>query len=87
MYSKSENRSIIILILVILAGVVFGGFVGEYLGQVPYMSWLKYGKSFGLAQPLILDLDIISIQFGLTIKFSISGIIGMIIAIFIYRKI
>lgn len=84
--SRSNNKSAWVLCLLILAGIVVGGFIGEYLGKFPYMEWLRYGKTFGLAQPLLLDLDLICIQFGLTIKFSIAGIIGMIISIFIYKK-
>jgi len=86
MYSRSDNKNIWILFLMMLAGIVIGGFIGNYLGQLEYMQWLQYGDTFGMAQPLILELGIINVQFGFTIKFSISGIIGMIVAIIAYRK-
>jgi hypothetical protein len=86
LYSKTNSKNAWVLFLVILAGIVVGGFVGKYIGQLPYMGWLGYGKTFGLVSPMVLDLDIISIQFGFTIDFSIAGILGMIIAIIVYRK-
>ncbi len=86
MYSRSDNKNIWILFLMMLAGIVIGGFIGNYLGQLEYMQWLQYGDTFGMAQPLILELGIINVQFGFTIKFSIAGIIGMIVAIIAYRK-
>jgi len=86
MYSRNDNKNILILFLMMLAGIVIGGFIGNYLGQLEYMQWLQYGDTFGMAQPLILELGIINIQFGFTIKFSIAGIIGMIVAIIAYRK-
>lgn len=86
MYAKANNKNAWVLVLVILSGLVVGGFVGKYIGQLPYMGWITYGKTFGLVNPILLDLDIISVEFGFTMDFSIAGIIGMIVAIIIYRK-
>ncbi len=73
-------------ILFILAGVVIGGFIGTYLGGIPFLSWLNYGANFGITSPLTLDLGVLVLQFGLSIRFTIAGIIGILIAIFVYRK-
>ena len=35
------------LFLLILAGVVLGGFIGTLAKGVPALSWLSYGQSFG----------------------------------------
>lgn len=86
MYNRNDNKNIWILFLMMLAGIVIGGFIGNYLGQLEYMQWLQYGNIFGMSQPFILEFGIINIQFGFTIKFSIAGIIGMIVAIIAYRK-
>jgi hypothetical protein len=67
--------------LLILAGVVIGGFIGSLFPD----TWLNYGQSFGLTSPLILDLGILCITFGLTIKINIAGILGIAIALVIYR--
>ena len=83
---KSGGKNGWALVLLLLAGVVIGGFIGEYLGGNSYLNWLAYGKSFGLSTPLVLDLGVIVLQFGLTIKFTISGIIGIVIAAVVYKK-
>ena len=67
--------------LLILAGIVIGGFIGSLFPS----TWLNYGQSFGLSSPLILDLGILSITFGLTINITIASIIGIAVAIIIYR--
>ena len=67
--------------LLILAGIVIGGFIGSLFPS----TWLNYGQSFGLTSPLILDLGILSITFGLTINITIASIIGIAVAIVIYR--
>lgn len=69
--------------LLILAGIVIGGFIGSLFPS----TWLNYGQSFGLTQPLVLDLGILSVTFGLSIRLTIAGIIGIAMAIVIYRLI
>ena len=73
------------LLILILCGIVLGGFIGTLAAGIPFLSWLGYGQVFGLSQPMILDLGILVLTFRLTIKISIASILGMIIAIIIYR--
>lgn len=83
----TKDKNIWILLIFILSGLVIGGLLGELAGSVSWLWWLGYGQEFGLLSPLSLNLSVLSITFGLTFKISISSIIGMAIAIFIYRKI
>ena len=53
------RRDSLTLILLLLAGLVIGGFIGEWLGTYPTFSFLNYGKSFGLVQPVVLDLNVL----------------------------
>ena len=73
------------LFLLLLAGIVLGGFIGSLAAGVPFLSWLNYGQTFGFANPIALDLGILVITFGLSIKITIASIIGVLIAIIIYR--
>lgn len=73
------------LFLMILTGIVLGGFIGMLAEGVSALSWLAYGQTFGLQEPIVLDLGILIITFGLSIKITIASIIGMILAIIIYR--
>lgn len=73
------------LFLILLAGIVLGGFMGSLAAGVPGLSWLNYGQSFGLSQPFVLDLGILVITFGLSIRITIASIIGIIIGIVVYR--
>lgn len=73
------------LLIMILAGVVLGGFLGQLTAGIPALSWLNYGQTFGLSSPLVLDLGILVLTFALTIKITIAGIIGIVLAIIIYR--
>lgn len=83
----TRDKNIWILIVFILSGLVIGGLLGELASRVDFLWWLSYGQSFGLTDPLSLDLNIIKVTFGLQLKINIASIIGMGIAIFIYRKV
>ena len=41
--------------------------------------------AFGLENPLVLSMGLVVLTFGLTIKITIAGIIGIALAILIYR--
>ncbi len=84
---KGRTQNIWILILLLLAGVVLGGFISQALGGIPALRWLSYGSTFGISSPLVLDLGVLTLQFGFTVRFTIAGILGIILAFFIYRKI
>lgn len=60
---------------------------GELASGIDFLWWLGYGESFGLTEPIVLDLSIITLTFGIQMKINIASIIGMAIALFIYRKI
>lgn len=82
---RTGNKNNWVLVLLILAGVVLGGFIGTLAEGMAAFSWLGYGQTFGLSQPLVLDLGIMVLTFGISVKISIASIIGMILAIIIYR--
>ena len=77
-----KNKSGWTLLILVLAGIVLGGFIGSLFPS----SLLNFGQTFGLTNPLVLDLGIIVITFALTIKITIASIIGIVVAFFLYRK-
>lgn len=73
------------LFLLLLSGILLGGFIGELTKGVAGLSWLNFGQSFGFMNPIALDLGILVITFGLNIHITIASIIGVLLAIIIYR--
>lgn len=83
----TKEKNFWILVIFLLSGLVIGGLIGEIAGKTGGLWWLSYAMEFGLAQPLTLDLSILKLTFSLLFKINIASIVGMGIAIFIYRKI
>ena len=80
-----RNKNFWILLLLLLAGIVLVGFLGEATKSISLLSWLNFGQSFGLDTPLVLNLGVLVITFGLTIRITMASIIGVAIALLIYR--
>lgn len=76
-----------VAILFILSGLVIGGLLGDLAANIDWLWWLSFGEQFGLQEPLVLDLKVLTITFALMIKINIASIIGVIIALLIYRKV
>lgn len=85
MSNISKYKNGWLLLLFILIGIVLGGLIAELTAGVHALSWLSYGQSFGLDSPLVLDLGVLVLTFALQIKITIASIIGVILAIVIYR--
>lgn len=83
----TKEKNTIVFIIFILCGIVIGGLLGEISKNVYWLNWLSYGESFGISNPLTLDLGVLQLTLGLMIRINVSSIVGILIAIFIYRKV
>lgn len=69
------------LVVLVLAGFVIGRFIGTYFEG----SFLNYGQAFGLSSPIELNLGFIILTFGLQFQITIASVIGVIIALIVYK--
>jgi len=70
-----------LFLLLILIGFVIGGLIGTcFEGTI-----LNYGQTFGLTNPVELNLGFIILTFGLKIQISIASVLGVLIALIVYR--
>jgi hypothetical protein len=77
-------------IIVIVAGALMGLFIGKFIALTIPQGSIKdlfaTELSAGLS-PATIDLKILELTFGCQFKFSITSIIGIIIAALIFKKI
>ena len=81
-----RNKNTWMAILFIFAGLVIGGLLGEVASQVEWLNWLAYGQTFGIENPFVVNMNVLSLTFAFALHINIASIIGMAIAIFLYRK-
>lgn len=78
---RSTNN--IYLIILILTGSIIGTILGKAFSG--YLPILNYGESIGFG-PAVLDLNIFILTFGFNASLTVAGIIGIIVAIIVYKK-
>lgn len=81
----AKGRSRWILIILLLAGLVIGGLLGQLASKVDFLWWLGYSQTFGITTPLQLNLSVIQLTFAVAFEISIASIMGMLIGICIYK--
>lgn len=75
---KRVNWTFVILVLI---GYMLGSFIGTYFEG----SFLNYGATFGLTNPVELDLGFMLLTFGLKFQITIASVLGVIIALVVYK--
>ena len=82
----TRDKNTLIVILFIFAGLVIGWLLGEVAAKVDCLNWLSYGQTFGIDNPFVLNMNVLTLTFAFALHINIASIIGMAIAIFLYRK-
>ena len=75
--------------IMLLTGVILGTLLGEAASNIGVLSFLNYGKTIGISagNPLVLDLSIMKLTFGVELRLTLASIIGLLAAIFLYKKV
>ncbi|WP_066503420.1 DUF4321 domain-containing protein [Abyssisolibacter fermentans] len=81
---KSRNRNTGVLIILLIVGLIIGGVIGDFFSDKIEILGRNY--SVGLKTPLVLDLKVIKLTFGMLVSINLASIIGIVIAILVYRK-
>ncbi len=79
------NKSFWFNLFLVCIGIVVGSMVAGMTAGIPALSWLSYGLDFGTQSPFVLDLNVITLTFGITIKITISIVIFVILSILLGR--
>lgn len=74
-----------IFLIFLFSGIIVGSLIGELTAGVPYLKWLSYGKSFGLTEPFVLDISILTVSLSFMIQLNIASIIGIVLAVVLYK--
>ncbi|HHW39553.1 MAG TPA: DUF4321 domain-containing protein [Syntrophomonadaceae bacterium] len=85
MKGYGQYRSPWLLVILLVLGGIFGGLIGQALGSIPALAFLREGRSIGLPVTT-LNLDVLAFTFGFTFKANLISLLGFIAAFAIYRR-
>jgi len=73
----------------LLAGIIVGALIASVCADIPFLSWLGYGKTVGLStsNPMLLDLSMVKVAFGFEVGINVAQIITITAALLIYKSV
>lgn len=80
----NRNKNTGVLFLMIVAGVLIGSLIGSVLSSV--IPLLSYGPGPLGIRDFSIDLSIISFQLRFMIDLNLAGLIGLILAALLFKK-
>ncbi len=82
--------SVVVLLVIVILGALIGSVIGEVIGTLAPGGYLEKvfskGVNPGLSPPAILDLKVLVLTLGLTVKINLASLLGIVLALLIYRK-
>lgn len=82
-------RNLIVFVIIVVIGALLGLFIGKVIAKVfPENSNIRDLFSTEISpglQPTTLDLGIIILTFGCIFKLNITAVIGILLAMYIFR--
>lgn len=83
-------RSVWLILMVVVAGLVVGSLLGDLLGSLlpagRARDLITRGPTIGLTPPATLDLRLLTLTFGLSLRVNLVGVIGIVIAALTLRR-
>lgn len=73
------------LLLVLVIGALLGSVIAEAVEGYQGLSFLARDLRFGLDPPATLDLRVLTVTFGTTVRLNLAILIGIVVAVWIFR--
>ena len=85
-----KTDSVIVLLVILILGTLIGSVIGEVIGILVPGGYLEKvfsrGVNPGISPPAVLDLKVLTLTLGLTMKVNLASLLGIVLALFLYRK-
>lgn len=78
------KKNSLTLIIFLLIGMLAGMIIAELLSPIPFLSFLTHSAEITWEPKA--DLNIIKYDFYIRVKLNLASILGLILSIWIYRK-
>ena len=87
---SKKGDSVVVLLVILILGALIGSVIGEVIATfVPgglVEKLFAKGVDPGLSPPAVLDLKVITVTFGFTVRINLASLLGIGFALLIYKK-
>lgn len=83
--ARRARRPWAALLLVFVLGAIVGHVLAESVRHIPSLSFLARTLALGLEPPVRLDLALVTLTFGFTVRLNLAVVLGILIALVAWR--
>ncbi len=83
--SKRGRNPWWVLVVIVIAGAMLGSVLANAIGQFTYLSWLGRSIAVGLAPPVVIDLQVMTLTVGFTLRLNLAILLGILVAAYVFR--
>ena len=76
-----------VLVVVVIAGAMLGSVFADAVGQFTYLAPLGHSVAFGIDPPITLDLRVLTVTLGCTVRLNLAIVAGILIGVYVFRAI
>lgn len=77
---------VVIVLLAAMLGTALGDILGNVFGDGPVGRLLSAGVRVGTTAPWDLDLRVLQLTLGLSLRFTVLGTLGAIVALIVFFR-
>jgi hypothetical protein len=74
-------------LFLILVGIVIGTMLAEMTKGISWLSWLSYGLEFGTESPLEVNLHVLKLTLGISVRITVSTVLFIALSLLLGRLI
>ncbi len=82
--------SVIVLLVIVILGALIGSVIGEVIAALAPRGYLETvfskGINPGISPPAVLDLKVLTLTLGVTMRINVASVLGIVLALLLYRK-
>jgi len=82
--------SVVVLLVILILGALIGSVIGEVIAALAPGGYLEKifakGITPGISPPAVLDLKVLTLTLGVTMKINVASLLGIALALLLYRK-
>ena len=87
--AKKMDSAVVLLVILIL-GALIGSVIGEVIGALAPGGYVAAifakGINPGITPPAVLDLKVLTLTFGVAMRINLASVLGIALALLIYRR-
>jgi hypothetical protein len=85
-----KTDSVLVFLVILMLGALIGSVIGEVIGVLVPDGYIEAifakGINPGITPPAVLDLKVLTLTLGVTMRINLASVLGIALALLIYQR-